>query len=131
MKVTQFLQLVSRRRYNIWIKVLAQRLFRLFEWFLRDAFVFPCRNTDEFALLVSVLITFWEQCVKRKSADLWTWPCTERKDDRAALYSLSCTPHKLIPVALCLKGKWLVEACKTVHCSPTCLTWYVDLSQAF
>jgi len=56
---------------------------------------------------------------------------TERKDGRAASSSLSCTPHKLIPLVWCLKGNWLVEVYKTVCRSSMCLAWYVALCQAF
>lgn len=40
-----------------------------------------------------------------------------RKDGRAVSPPLYCTPQKIIPLILCLKGIWQVEVCKSVHCS--------------
>lgn len=53
-----------------------------------------------------------------------------RKDGRALSLPLDCTPQKIVPLILCLKGIWLVEVCKSVHCSFMWLAWYVSPSPA-
>lgn len=54
----------------------------------------------------------------------------QRKDGRVVSPSLYCTPQKLIPLILGLKGIWQVEVCRTEHCSFMWLTWHVSPSQA-